>query len=132
MIKMAALVFALAAAALVAFHFAILLGAPWGHLTMGGRWQGALPMPARLLSLLSMLLLGGMAYAVLSAAQMTRWTPPRWLKLGILGYMIVAIAVHIATPSAPERTLWLPVILVMMAALLIVQFKRPPNPGAGS
>jgi hypothetical protein len=46
--------------------------------------------------------------------------------------MIVAIAVHIATPSAPERTLWLPVILVMMAALLIVQFKRPPNPGAGS
>lgn len=35
----------------IAFHVAMICGAPWGHLTMGGRWPGALPPAARWLSL---------------------------------------------------------------------------------
>lgn len=124
MIKTAAIVFCAGCALTVAFHLAMIAGAPWGHLTMGGNWPGVLPPQVRLMSAFSAALLGAMAYCVLSFAGMTRWTPPRWLKFGLLAYMALAVAVHVATPSAAERALWLPVIVTMTLALSIVVFAQ--------
>ena len=103
-----------------AFHLAIILGAPLGHLTMGGRWSGTLPAEARALSALAMVLLAGMAAVVLARAGILRWAPPRWAIWGVVAYLIVGVAAHIATPSAAERTLWLPQILVMLVCAVVV------------
>lgn len=116
----AALVFAGLCAVLVVFHLCIVLGAPWGHLTMGGRWRGALPLPARGLSAVSAGLLAAMGYAVLSLAGLTGWAPPGFVLPALGAYMGLAIVAHVMTPSAPERRLWLPVILVMSGALVLL------------
>lgn len=117
MTVLAAIVFAGLCVVLAVFHHCIILGAPWGHLTMGGRWKGALPVPARGLSLVSALLLVGMAFAVLSLAGLTGRTPPAFVLPLLAAYMGLAILAHVFTPSAPERRLWLPVILVMSGLL---------------
>ena len=57
MSAVAARVFAGLAGIACLFHVAVALGAPWGHLTMGGRWSGALPRRVRALPVLSALLL---------------------------------------------------------------------------
>lgn len=118
--SLAAFVFSGLCAVLVVFHLCIILGAPWGHLTMGGRWKGALPPVARGLSLVSGLLLAGMSFAVLSLAGLTGWAPPTFVLPALGAYSVLAILAHVATPSAPERRLWLPVILLMCAALGVV------------
>lgn len=120
MTMLAAMVYAGLCGVLVVFHLCIILGAPWGHLTMGGRWTGALPVPARGLSMLSAGLVVAMAHAVLSLAGLTGWAPPGFVLAGLAGYMALAILAHVLTPSAPERRLWLPVILVMSGALGLV------------
>lgn len=126
MTRIAVYVFVIGAAATIAFHLAMIAGAPWGHLTLGGRWVGVLPPAVRALSALSALSLGAMAYLALSAAGLTRWTPPIWLDRALLAYMALAILMHIATPSEAERALWLPVIAVMTLALAVVVFARDP------
>ena len=40
---LAALVFGLLSLVVAAFQLALVLGAPWGEFTFGGRWRGALP-----------------------------------------------------------------------------------------
>jgi len=116
----AALTFTALAAVLTLFHLAIVAGVPWGHLTMGGRWPGRLPPPARLLSALSAGLIGLMAWVILARADLTADPFPRWAIYAVLGYFTLAIPMHLATPSPPERTLWLPVIVIMLTAGLIV------------
>lgn len=104
----------------MAFHLALIAGAPWGYLTMAGRWPGVLPAAGRAVSALSVLVLGGMGFAVLSMAGVTGWVPPKSASFAVLAYMALAIVAHVATPSAAERRLWLPVICVMAAALAYI------------
>ena len=61
---MARMVFAVLAVCVAGFHIGVILGAPWGALTMGGRWPGVLPPAARVLSALSGGLVLGMAAVV--------------------------------------------------------------------
>jgi len=105
------------------FHCAAIAGAPVGHLTMGGRWPGALPPAVRLLSALSMGTMLLMAWAVLARAGVVDRSMPRWSMRAVLGYLAVAVLMHIATPSPGERQLWLPVILGLTASALWVEFK---------
>ena len=48
---LAALIFALMTALAVSFQIALALGAPWGHLAMGGRYPGQFPKPMRVAAL---------------------------------------------------------------------------------
>ena len=119
----AAWIFAAASAGTVAFHGAVIVGAPWGRLTMGGRWPGQLPLPARLLTASSALLLVLLAAVVL--AQVYRPAGlPRWAIWGVVVLMGVAVVANAATPSAPERLLWLPVVVVMLACSVTVALAR--------
>lgn len=111
--KIGAWAFLAGAAMTVAFHTAMMLGAPWGHLTMSGRWHGALPLPARGLSAASAGLILVMASVVASRAGLLAWRFPAWSIHAVLAVMVLSVAMHVATPSAAERQLWLPVILVM-------------------
>lgn len=113
MMKFGAWAFLAGSAVTVAFHTAMILGAPWGHLTMGGRWDGALPLPARGLSAVSAALILLMASVVATRAGLLAWRFPAWSMYAVVALMVLSIAMHVATPSAAERQLWLPVILAM-------------------
>ena len=55
MSKYAAFLFTLISTGVGVFQVALVLGAPWGEFTLGGRWRGSLPGVVRLLPLLSLL-----------------------------------------------------------------------------
>jgi len=66
-----------------------------------------------------------LAFVVLVRAGVVEWSIPRWGMRAVLGYLAVAIPMHVATPSPGERKLWLPVILALTASALWVEFKAP-------
>jgi hypothetical protein len=120
MVRAAAWIFAGLSAGVVLFHLLVIAGAPWGAWTMGGRWPGVLPWPARGLSALSALMILGMAGVLLTRAGVLRRRTPRGAMGATLVLSGLAVLSNAATPSAPERALWLPVTLVMLAAAGVV------------
>ena len=108
-----AAIFAALAGVVVLFHAAVILGAPWGRFTMGGRWPGVLPPEARVLSALSALLMVVMG-AVLW------WGGPGWAVWTVVGLTFLSVLANAVTPSRAERRLWLPVTVVMALAALSV------------
>lgn len=125
--RIAALVYLALTGVVVAFHLAMLLGAPWGHLTMSGRWPGALPLEWRWLSLLSALILIGMAFVIAASAGLVRARMPPWAIYAVLLYLGLAVILHVLTPSPAERLLWLPQILVMLACATLVALRGVPR-----
>jgi hypothetical protein len=113
MARLGAWAFLAGAAVTVAFHTAVILGAPWGHLTMGGRWDGELPLPARALSAVSAAVIVLMAGVVADRAGFLAWRCPAWSIYAVMAVMGLSAVMHVATPSVAERQVWLPVILVM-------------------
>jgi hypothetical protein len=110
---MAATLFAVLALVVAGFHLTLVLGAPWGRLTMGGRWPGVLPMRARVLSAASGVLTLGMAAVLWRAG-------PGWAVQGVVALMLVSVVANAATGSESERLVWLPVSLAMFLAALSV------------
>ena len=64
----AALVFAVVAGGVVAFQFALALGAPWGAYAMGGSFPGRFPPPLRVAAVVQGVVIGLLAVVVLSDA----------------------------------------------------------------
>jgi len=123
MVSLAALVFAGLANFVAAFQLALVAGAPWGHLTMGGRWPGRLPREGRAVAAVSAVLMALMA-AVMLGLDGRGWAPPAWAGWLIVGYLVLGTVLHVMTPSRAERRLWLPVILAMLALALVVMISR--------
>ncbi|OWQ84386.1 hypothetical protein CDN99_24125 [Roseateles aquatilis] len=123
MILSAALLFVLASTVVAAFQAALVLGMPWGELTCGGKWRGRLPRRVRIIPLLSMLLLGLSSLVILTRAQ---WMWPelhaasRVGAWAVVGYCALSCVANAATPSRRERQLWLPVVICMLVASLVV------------
>jgi hypothetical protein len=128
-VRLAAWVFAALCIFVGLFHLAAICGAPVGHLTMGGRWSGVLPPAARLLSALSMVIVLVLAFIVLARAGVVDRSVPRWGMRAVLGYLAVAVLMHVMTPSPGERKLWLPVIFTLTVSALWVEFKAPHDFG---
>jgi len=124
--KSTGLAFAIVMGIVILFQAALILGAPWGHLTLGGQWSGALPLEIRLIPAVSIILLLAMVRIVLGASGLRPQWGPRWLIWPVCAYMAVGIAVHIVTPSAAERMLWLPVLTILFGLSLWIGIKRPP------
>lgn len=128
-VRMAAWLFAALSLGVALFHVAAICGAPLGHLTLGGQWPGVLPPAARLLSALSMGTILFLAFVVLARAGVVDRSIPRWGMRAVLGYLALAIPMHVATPSPDERRLWLPVIFALIASALWVELKAPHRAG---
>ncbi len=124
--KSTGLAFAIVMGIVILFQAALILGAPWGHLTLGGQWSGALPLKIRLIPAVSIILLLAMVRIVLGACGLRPPWGPRWLIWPVCAYMALGIAVHIVTPSAAERMLWLPVLTILFGLSLWIGIKRPP------
>lgn len=120
MTRLMAAVFLALTAGIVLFQLALILGAPWGHLTQGGQYQGALPLAGRAFAGVSILVLALMAWIVAGRGGMVDEVFPRWSIWVVIAYLVVAVLLHLLTPSAAERITWLPVIGVQLACAIWV------------
>jgi len=104
------------------FQFALALGQPWGHLTMGGQFPGVLPGAMRLAAVAQGLLLLAMALAVLARAGQLQVSLPGWAFWVAVAITAMTMVLNLITPSAPERLLWGPVTVAMLVSALVVAF----------
>lgn len=103
------------------FQFALIAGAPWGHLTQGGQQHGSLPTKNRIAACISVIILAGMALAIASAAgSWPLW--PSWTAWAALAVQFVVTLLNWITPSKPERQLWGPITTTMLLLAATVVF----------
>lgn len=125
-----AVVFILLAGIVAAFQLALIAGAPWGHLTWGGRFAGPLPASMRLVAALSFCLIALFALIVAARAGLRgpawrrRTRLPAW---GVVGYCSLGVLANAVTPSPWERIVWLPVVTVMLIASTAVARATPDS-----
>jgi hypothetical protein len=99
------------------------VGAPWGELTLGGRYKGALPRQIRAVPVISIGLILGFAAVVLSRAGTAF---PELANLSIkliwlvVAYCVLGVIMNTITPSKRERKLWVPVVTAMLVCSLMV------------
>lgn len=128
MTQWAALVYAALSLGAVGFQLALVAGLPWGHLTMGGQFAGVLPPLLRVVAGASAVVLVLFAWGVLSAAGFRLWhQAPRWWGWVAVAYCVLGTVANAASPSAPERKLWTPVVAAMLLCSLLVALSRWPR-----
>ena len=121
--RVAALLYAVMAAGVVAFQIALAAGAPWGAYAMGGASPGQFPPALRIAALVQAALIVGMAAIVLSRAGLilAGWSRvSRWLVWAVVAVTAVSLVLNLITPSAGEQALWAPVLLLLLASSVVV------------
>lgn len=119
----AAIVFVGIALLTAGFQLALVLGAPWGEFTLGGRFRGPLPRRIRAIPVVSIVLLSGFAAVVAARARLglPALQPTSYaLSWVVVAYCGLGTLANALTPSRRERALWLPVVLVMLLCSTLV------------
>lgn len=125
----AALVFAVVAAGVIAFQLAMALGAPWGSYAMGGAFPGRFPTPMRIAAVVQAVVIGAIGVAVLSAAGLVLRDVAiavPWLIWVAVVVSALALVLNAASRSAGERRIWVPVAAVMLVSSLVVALTGTP------
>lgn len=123
LVTLAGIVFALAAAGVVAFQLALALGAPWGAYGMGGAVEGRFPPALRIAALLQGVVIAIIALGVLSVAGVvvpgfaTAFPWFAWVAVAMSG---LAVVLNSISRSAGERRIWVPISIVLLASSLVV------------
>ena len=120
---LAAIIYAVATAGVIAFQVALALGAPWGAYAMGGASPGRLPPAMRVAALVQAAVLGALAVVVLSHAGLALPTLARaypWLIWIAVAVSALSVLLNAITRSAGERRVWLPVALVLLLCSVTV------------
>lgn len=100
---------------ITAFQVSLAAGAPLGVLAYGGGHEGVLPTSLRVTSAVASLVWGGALVAVATGRpHEARWQ--RVLYSGVAGVAGLGAMVNLASPSLPERFLWVPVTAVLAVA----------------
>lgn len=126
--RFAARIFIALTALVIAFQIALAAGAPWGELTMGGAFPGALPLRMRVAAVGSVVLLSAFSAVVAARAGLAF---PRWrgaagrLIWGVVTYTVIGVVLNAVTPSSRERMVWLPVALALAWCALVVARALP-------
>ena len=116
--RFAALICVLLMGVVVVFHLSLILGAPFGGVTMGGRWPGVLPVRGRVASAVSIVVLLLLARIVAVAGALAPPRLPAASLWAVALFLAVAVVLHIITPSGVERAIWLPQIPVQGACVI--------------
>jgi hypothetical protein len=114
--------FAILAAFPILGQLALVLGAPWGSITLGGRWPGVLPPRLRLAALAQSAILVALAVIALDHGGLLQiGLPPSAIWVTVAVTCVSAVLNNI-TPSRIERRLWGPVTILMALAALTLAF----------
>jgi len=111
--------YASACLAIVFFQIALIVGAPLGAYTQGGRFEGALPLAGRIAAAVSIPVVLFQALAILSAAGFPGLGWPAWTGWVAFAVQVATTGLNWITPSKPERAVWGPVTSVMSAMALV-------------
>ena len=125
----AAIVYAIVTAGVVAFQIALAAGAPWGAYAMGGASQGQFSPALRVSAVVQAVLLAGMAVVILARAGLILpgWSQvSHWLVWIVVALTAFSLVLNLITPSAGERAIWLPALVLLLLSSLIVAFSRAP------
>lgn len=118
----AAVVYCLAALPPFLAQVCLVFGAPWGHLTMGGKWEGALPPRIRPVAAVQATLLLCLMTIALDQGGVTDFGWPSWSLWPALALTYLTTLGNLATPSPRERLYWGPLTLIMSGALSWIAF----------
>lgn len=108
---------------LIAFHICLIIGKPWGHLTIAGKFRGELPVKMKMFSGLSIFILFSVALMVeIGSGNIVLGTKSLKQKflISAIVFNIIQTILHIITPSKWERILWLPIISIMLICSLML------------
>lgn len=105
----------------IGFQVALILGAPWGRITQGGQIEGPLPRSGRFVAAVSIVILAGLALAILSADD--RWPGwPSWTGWVAVAVNALMMVLNWITPSSAERKLWGPITTVTLVLAIAVNW----------
>ena len=110
-IQIAAILYILITVVVIFFQLFLVLGAPWGEFTQGGRHKGTLPIIGRISAAVSIPILVFMASSISSIVGLA----PNWsirtayITLALQG---VTAVFNLITPSLKEKRLWGPVTTI--------------------
>ena len=116
-------IFGVLTAIVAAFQLALAFGAPWGEMTMGGKFPGRLPLRMRVAALVQILLLAFISLIVATRAGLLLdnysdfSTSAIWF---VVVFCTLSAILNIITPSKKERMLWGPVTIVLLICSIIV------------
>ena len=119
----AAIVFACLTAIVVLFQLGLALGLPWGKASMGGKYPGKYPPAMRIVAVLNMVILSGIAIIVLVKADLLFPRLDSFASTAIwfiIGFCAIGTLLNAITPSKIERKLWLPTTALLFVTSLIV------------
>jgi hypothetical protein len=122
----AALIFTVLSALVGVFQLALVFGAPWGEVTLGGRYKGALPKHIRVAPAVSAVLIFGFAVIVLARAGLAFYdlkSLSAKLIWGVAAYCFLGSLMNYITPSKRERVLWFPIVAAMLICSLLVAWR---------
>ena len=118
------LVFAFTATAL--FQLALVFGAPMGEYAYGGQMPGKLPIPYRVASAVSFLLLLAIAGHYLAqlglVPKLLSDDLNQWVNWGLIGFAAAAAVMNNITRSVKEKRLWGSTTIAMLIAAIVVAF----------
>lgn len=123
MIKVAAFIYAILTAGVVAFQLALAAGAPWGAYAMGGASPGKFPPALRFAAVIQAALLASLAAVVLARAGLILpgWSQvSAWLVWVVTAIMAIGLILNLITPSAGEKKIWAPTVAIMFICSLVV------------
>lgn len=132
--KAAALVYATVSGGVIAFQIALALGAPWGAYAMGGAVPGQFPPAMRVAAMIQALLIAGMAAVILARAGLVLpgWSQvSHWLVWIVMAFLAFSLVLNFITPSAGERAIWVPTLLLLLISGLLVAFSSSAVTSAG-
>ncbi len=119
----AAIIFTMATLVVVGFQIALALGMPWGAYAMGGQFPGRFPPALRVAALVQAGVLAVLAVLVLAAAGLGGLGLPEglaWLAWIPVVVSVLSVVMNLASRSAGERRLWVPVGIVLLVASVVV------------
>ena len=123
--RVAAIIYAIVTLGVVAFQIALAAGAPWGAYAMGGASPGQFPPALRIGAIIQAVLLVGMAAVILARAGLTLpgWSRmSHWLVWIVVALTALSLVLNLISPSAGERAIWVPTLLLLLISSLIVAF----------
>ena len=125
MTRIAAILYAVLMAGVVAFQIALAAGVPWGAYAMGGASPGQFPAAMRVGAIIQAVLLAGMAAVILVRAGLILpgWSRvSHWLVWIAVAITALSLVLNLISPSAGERAIWMPTLSLLLLSSLIVAF----------
>jgi hypothetical protein len=129
--RVSAILYAIISAVVIVFQIALAAGAPWGEYAMGGAFPGRFPPALRIAAIIQAALLIGMAAVVLARAGLIlpSWSrAARWLVWFVVAFATVSLVLNLITPSAGERAIWVPTVLLLLISSAIAAFSSSSRP----